>query len=127
MLYVSGEQGRLSERRDRYFSCACCRRIWHLLADEASRTAVRAAEEYLDGLVTLEDLDTASRAAAAPGGFAGDAAAAAASPRRGLDRVSVRWMLGDQPLPEDVDPWTLGDGPPGSLAYPNGATLLGPY
>jgi hypothetical protein len=84
MLYVSGEQGRLTERRDRYFSCACCRRIWHLLADEASRTAVRVAEQYLDGLVTLEDLDTASRAAEVHGGFAADAAAAAACPRREL-------------------------------------------
>jgi hypothetical protein len=44
-----------------------------------------------------------------------------------LDKASVRWMLGNQPLPENVDPWTLGDGPPGRLIYPEGATLLGPY
>jgi hypothetical protein len=89
MMYVSGEQGRLTERRDRYFSCACCRRIWHLLTDEASRTAVRVAEQYLDGLATIEDLDTAYRAAEVHGGFAASAAAAAAFPRRELGNNGI--------------------------------------
>jgi hypothetical protein len=84
MMYVSGERGRLTERRDRYFSCACCRRIWHLLPDKASRTAIRVAEQYLDGLASVELLDTASRAAERHGGSAANAAAAAAFPRREL-------------------------------------------
>ena len=89
MMYVSGEQGRLTERRDRYFSCACCRRIWHLLPDEASRTAVRVAEHYLDGLASVELLDTASRAAEIHGGSAANAAAGAAFPRRELGNNGI--------------------------------------
>jgi hypothetical protein len=89
MMYVSGEQGRLTERRDRYFSCACCRRIWHLLPDEASRTAVRVAEHYLDGLASVELLDAASRAAAILHGSAANAAAGAAFPRRELGNNGI--------------------------------------
>jgi hypothetical protein len=89
MMYVSGEQGRLTERRDRHFSCACCRRIWHLLPDEASRTAIRVAEQYLDGLVSVELLDTASRAAEIHGGSAALAAASAAFPRRELGNNGI--------------------------------------
>ena len=89
MMYVSGEQGRLTERRDRYFSCACCRRIWHLLPDEASRTAVRVAEQYLDGLASVELLDTASRAAEMHGGSAANAAASAAFPTRELGNNGI--------------------------------------
>ncbi len=89
MLYVSGEQGRLIERRDRYFSCACCRRIWHLLPDEASRTAVRVAELYLDGLAGVQVLEAASRAAEVHGGSAALAAAATAFPRRELGNNGI--------------------------------------
>jgi hypothetical protein len=89
MMYVSGERGRLTERRDRYFSCACCRRIWHLLPDEASRTAVRVAEQYLDGLASAELLDSASQAAELHFGSAARAAAAAAFPRRELGNNGI--------------------------------------
>src|SRR5690349_1285042 len=37
---------RLTERQQRLFAAACCRRVWHLLEDERSRAAVEATEAY---------------------------------------------------------------------------------
>src|SRR5207244_597510 len=41
------------------FAVACCRCIWHLLADERSRKMVDVAECYADGLAREEDLRAA--------------------------------------------------------------------
>src|SRR5262245_40142641 len=37
-----------SGRKRRLFACACCRAVWYLLVEEASRRAVETSERYAD-------------------------------------------------------------------------------
>jgi hypothetical protein len=53
-------QGEIGSRKLRLFACACVRRVWHLLADPRSRTAVEVAERYADGQATRDALATAA-------------------------------------------------------------------
>jgi hypothetical protein len=49
----------VSDRKLRLFACACVRRVWHLIPAEEYpewREAVEKAEEYADGLLTLDEM-----------------------------------------------------------------------
>jgi hypothetical protein len=48
-----------SKRKRRLFGCACCRRVWPLIPDERSRSALLAAEQFADDLVGGTELDSA--------------------------------------------------------------------
>jgi hypothetical protein len=81
MLTFLRESGWADERRGRLFACACVRRIWLLLADETSQTAVEVAERFADGLASEEELNQACY----------DAEVAA----RGAEDVSPSWAQVD--------------------------------
>jgi hypothetical protein len=63
MLMLRFLQDKEDERRQRLFECACCRRVWHDLVDDRSRQAVAAAEEYADGRMADDVLESIAAAA----------------------------------------------------------------
>ena len=56
-------RGKPIERKLRLFAVACCRRVWHVFSDERCREAVNAAEHFADGLITWQNVKTASEQA----------------------------------------------------------------
>jgi hypothetical protein len=51
--------GRASDRKLRLFACACCRRVWHLLAHPRLGEAVEVGERFADGQATAWQLRNA--------------------------------------------------------------------
>jgi hypothetical protein len=73
MLAALREAGKASQRKLRLFAAACCRRTWHLVADERLLGTVEAAEHFADGLATPQELQ-ASQALARAARLDADAA-----------------------------------------------------
>jgi hypothetical protein len=65
LSWMGLRKGEVSARKCLLFACACCRRIWPLLADERTRQAVEVAELYADGLANKRALHQAVLAARA--------------------------------------------------------------
>jgi hypothetical protein len=57
-------RGKERGRKFRLFSCACCRRIAHLLTDDRSHHALDIFERFLNGELTLTEYSAGERAAA---------------------------------------------------------------
>jgi hypothetical protein len=74
---------RYHPRKGRLFAVACCYRIWHLLTDPRSRTAVKIAEQYAEGMVSQDQLRLAEEGA--------QAAHAEAFRRKGKVGASGEW------------------------------------
>lgn len=59
---LSAVCGRVSDRTLRVFAIACIRRVWHLLRDERARRAVEAAEQFVTGRISADELAAAKDA-----------------------------------------------------------------
>jgi hypothetical protein len=107
MHYLDWGLGIVSERKRRLFAIACSRLVWGLL-DEAGRSAVEAAERYVEGQATREEMLAASEAAmlaaqAMPHGDdgLGEGDAIACAGLAAADRPGVAW-----PGQPSGDNWT---------------------
>src|SRR5262245_58150340 len=45
-----------SDRKWRLLGVACCRRIWHVITENECRRVVDAAEQFADGLLSVEQM-----------------------------------------------------------------------
>jgi hypothetical protein len=84
MLQFLLHGGGVNTRKLRLFACACCRRILRFQTDDGSRAAVEAAEEYADGLISIQELSTRT---------AGDARWVATMMEVGQKKVAVMAAL----------------------------------
>jgi hypothetical protein len=63
MLHFLGKEPGECKRKLRLFAVACCRRLWHLLADATSQRLVEVAELYAGGQSSSVELKRARRLA----------------------------------------------------------------
>ena len=61
--WIATRPGVLEDRELRLYGCWCVRKVWHLLPDERSRTAVEVSERHAMGAATAEELASASASA----------------------------------------------------------------
>jgi hypothetical protein len=66
MLTYLREQSGVARRKGgrrtlRLFACACCRRVWHKLAEDRDRRVVLLSEAFADGMASAEELESARR------------------------------------------------------------------
>ena len=93
-------EGKARDRKFRLFACACCRWIWHLMPDEASRVAVEMSERFADGLATRGDLLAAI-----------DRGAFGAGTQEHDDQLIAFWLARHQPV-SPVPPRPRGEPAP---------------
>jgi hypothetical protein len=59
LVWIDAACADLGESLVRRFSCACCRRNWHLIDDDRVWQAIEVAERYAQADATLDELDHA--------------------------------------------------------------------
>ena len=80
-------RGMVSDRKFRLFAVACCQLIAHRITDPNSRRAIQAAEQYADGLISLDTLREA-RATAPSSRMGGATLGGLRTGRSGLARAT---------------------------------------
>lgn len=99
-----------SVRKVRLFACACCRRVWGHLKNQANRQAVEVAEQFADRLVSENQLSAAqgrTKSGLRKGHHSShNPAHYAAAPTRNL-RNQVQWcVLGGMSVATPIRPGT---------------------
>jgi hypothetical protein len=64
--------GRISDRKERLFAVAACKRIWSRIESAHSHVVVHVAERFADGLSSLQDLERAHNEADPQSGMVRD-------------------------------------------------------
>jgi hypothetical protein len=90
------DTGRGRERKLRLFAVACCRRVWHLIADERSKELVETAERFAEGRAAQAELEAARETVTGP-----DWAAAVRATRMGM--TDAAWGLALQAAHDCAD------------------------
>ena len=92
--WIATRPGVLTDRELRLYACWCVRKVWHLLPDERSRTAVEVSERFARGTATAEELAAAAAAAAIPASPDSPAwAARSACATRASRAAQARYLL----------------------------------